>query len=219
MNIIIIGASGHGKVVASIVEQEGKYSIAGFIDGSRDIGSKIVGYEVVGREEDLPRLMQDRTIEGIIVAIGDNFTRSKVTDRIRSLCPSLKFVSTIHPNAFIGREVIVGDGSVIMSGAVVHPCSTIGKSCILFVNSVLDHDSSMGNYSSLGHNASTGGNCHIGDYTAVCIGANVIHGITVGDHSVVGGGAAVIRNIDCFAVAHGIPAKAIRKREIGDKYL
>lgn len=215
--IMIIGASGHAKVIAGIVECEGKHTIAGYVDKGLPIGSMIAGYPVLGDDDDLPRLISDIGICGAILGIGDNFVRSKVTARIAAL--GLPLVSTIHPKAYIGNDVSIGEGSVVMAGAAINCCSTVGKSCILFANSVLDHDSSMGDYSSLGHNASTGGNCHVGDYTAVCIGANIIHGVTVGGHSVVGAGATVLQNVDALTVTYGSPAKYVRSREIGDRYL
>ena len=77
-NIVIIGSSGHAKVIIDIVQQQGKYNIVGLLDRFRDVGEKTLGYPVLGKEEDLPELIKAHALKGAIVAIGDNFVRSKV---------------------------------------------------------------------------------------------------------------------------------------------
>jgi len=218
-SIVIIGSSGHAKVIIDIVEQEGRYKIAGLLDLNRKVGEQTLGYQILGRHEDLPQLVTTHALKGAIVAIGDNFVRSKVAVRVKEACPSLLFVSARHPKASIGRDASVGEGTVIMAGATANPCSSIGRFCILNTNSSLDHDSVMGDFSSLGPRAATGGNCRIGSYSAIAIGAVLIHGIHIGEHTVLGAGSTALRNIDSFKVAYGTPAKVVRDRKPGDTYL
>lgn len=218
-NIVIVGSSGHAKVIIDMVEQEGRYRIIGTLDRDRPVGQETLGYPVLGRQEDLPQLMKRHDLHGAIVAIGDNFVRSRVVDRVLELCPGLPFVSAIHPRATIGKAVSVGVGTVIMAGAVVNPCCSIGRFCILNTNSSLDHDSWMGDYSSLAPAASTGGNCRIGGYSAVGIGAIIKHGVQIGEHTVIGAGSTVLRNQESCRVVYGTPAKQVRTRNPGDKYL
>ena len=218
-NIVIIGSSGHAKVVIDIVEQEGRYKIAGLLDRYRKAGEQTLGYHVMGQEEDLPQLATKHALRGAIVAIGDNFIRSKVAAQVREVCPGLPFVSAIHPKASIAKNVSVGEGSVIVADAAINPCCSIGQFCILNTNSSLDHDSVMEAFSSLAPGVTTGGNCRIGAYAAVGIGAVLIHGIDIGEHAVIGAGSTVLNDIDSFRVAYGTPAKAIRSRKPGDKYL
>lgn len=217
-NIVVIGSSGHAKVVIDIVEREGRYKIAGLLDRYRKVGEQTLGYPVFGQGGDLPQLTTRHALKGAIVAIGDNFIRSKEAARVREVCPDLPFVSAIHPKASIAKSVSVGEGSVIMAGAAMNPCCSIGRFCVLNTNSSLDHDSVMEDFSSLAPRAATGGNCRIGAYSAVGIGAVLINGILVGEHTVIGAGSTVLTNIDSFKVAYGTPAKAIRDRKPGDKY-
>lgn len=218
-NIVIIGSSGHAKVIIDIVQQEGRYHIAGLLDRFRKVDEQTLGYRILGKEEDLPELTKIHFLKGAIVAIGDNFVRSQVVSRIRELCPGLPFVSAVHPKASIATEVSLGEGSVIMSGVSINPCSSVGQFCILNTNSSLDHDSAMEHFSSLAPGVTLGGNCKIGKYSAISIGAVMIHGVHVGEHSVIGAGSLVIKNIESFVVAYGTPAKIIRSRQPGDKYL
>ena len=153
------------------------------------------------------------------MAIGDNFIRSKVTARVREVCPDLPFVTAIHPKATIAKDVSVGEGTVIMAGVTINPCCLIGRFCILNTNSSLDHDSVMEDFSSLVPRVTAGGNCRIGGYSAVSIGTVLIHGIHIGEHTVIGAGSTVLKNLDSFKLAYGTPAKAIRDRKPGDKYL
>jgi sugar O-acyltransferase (sialic acid O-acetyltransferase NeuD family) len=217
--IVIIGSSGHAKVVIDIVEQEGKYAIAGLVDRGCRAGEPILGYDVLGQDEDLPSLIERHSLAGAIVAIGDNFIRSNVAARITAACPGIQFLSAIHPRASIAREVSIGVGTVIMAGVVVNPCCAIGRFCILNSGSSLDHDSIMGDFSSLAPRATTGGNCRIGAYSALCIGAVLTHGVSVGEHAVVGAGSTVLGDIESHTVAYGTPARPIRQRPPGGRYL
>jgi acetyltransferase-like isoleucine patch superfamily enzyme len=89
----------------------------------------------------------------------------------------------------------------------------------LNTNSSLDHDSAMGDYASLAPGVATGGKARIGAFAAICIGAKVRHQVTVGEHTVVGAGAAVLQDLPGSVVAYGTPAKVIRQRQESDEYL
>jgi len=218
-NIVIIGSSSHAKVVIDIVQKEKKYNIVGLLDRYRDVGEKTLGYYILGKEEDLPKLIKVHTLKGVIVAIGDNFVRSKVVAHIKEISPNLPFVTTIHPKASIANEISIGDGTVVMAGVTINPCSTIGRFCILNTNSSLDHDSILEDFASIAPGTTIGGNCHIGRYSAVSIGAVLVPGINIGEHTVIGAGSLVMKSIESFVVAYGAPAKVIRNRKQGEKYL
>lgn len=217
--IVIIGASGHAQVIIDIVEQEGRFSIAGLLDMSRKPGETLLGYPILGPEESLPEWQASFGVTGGIVAIGDNWIRHKVVEKIRKIQPNFQFVTAIHPSASLGKEVKIGEGTVVMAGAVINPCSKIGRFCILNTRCSLDHDGVMEDFSSLAPGVTTGGNVQIGAYSAVSLGANLIHGIKVGKHSLVGAGATVLEDIPDYAVAFGVPAKVMREREKGERYL
>lgn len=219
-NIIIFGASGHAKVVIDIVEKERKYKIAGIVEKINSYECHdIFGYKILGTDEDVPTLISKHSIVGGIVAIGDNFIRKKIVDNLEKLSPDFKFITSIHPSANIGRDVIIADGTVIMAGVTINTCCSIGSHCIVNTNSSLDHDSCMGDFSSLGPNAVIGGNARIGSFTVIGIGATLIHGVQIGEHTVIGAGATVIRDIGSYNIAYGTPARIIRERKIGERYL
>ena len=218
-NIVIVGASGHARVIVDILEKESKYLIAGFVDSGRTVGERIIGYEVLGMETDIPHLAIIHKIAGFIIAIGDNNVRALVAEKILKILPHAQFISAIHPHSIIGKEVYIGAGSVVMAGAVINPCSTIGNFCIVNTKASLDHDSAMGDFSSLAPGVTTGGNCYIGEFSAIGIGATIKHGVTIGAHSVIGGAAMVMQDVQAFTVNYGVPSKKVRSRIQGEKYL
>lgn len=218
-NVIIFGASGHGSVVLDCIEQEGKYNMIGFVDSYKKKGRRQNGYEILGNEADLPVLIEKFNIFGIIVAIGDNWTRKTIVDKVSEIAPNLNFISAIHPNATIGKDVVIGTGTVIMPGAIVNANCTVGEFCILNTSCSLDHDGRMEHFSSLAPRVCTGGNLHLGKYSALCLGANVIESITIGEHVVVGAGSLVISDFESYVLVYGSPARVIKPRAIGDKYL
>ncbi|WP_175999177.1 acetyltransferase [Burkholderia stabilis] len=218
-NIVIVGSSGHAKVVIDIVEQAGRYRIAGLIDAFRPRGEETLGYAVLGTERDLPQLIDTHGLAGVLVAIGDNHARETVTATLAALAPGLPCVSAVHPSACIGKASTIGAGTVVMAGAVINPCCTIGEGCIVNTNASLDHDGVMEDFSSLAPGVVTGGNCRIGHGAAVGLGAMLRHRIAVGEHSVVGAGAVVLRDVAPYTVAYGNPARRVRDRAAGERYL
>lgn len=219
LNIIVIGSSGHAKVVIDSIEKENKYEIIGLLDRFKEVGSNSLGYKILGKEEDLQDLIKTYKIEGGIIAIGDNFVRYTVYDKISRNIPQFNFIKVIHPSAQIAKNVIIGKGTVIMANTVISSDATVGDFCIINNNSSLDHDSKMLDYSSLGPGSCIGGNVEIGTFTAISLGAKVIHRIIIGEHTIIGTGATVVKNIPKYVVAYGTPAKVIRGRIPGEKYI
>jgi sugar O-acyltransferase (sialic acid O-acetyltransferase NeuD family) len=218
-NIIIFGASGHGSVVADCMERQGRYKLVGFVDSFKKRGISHSGYPVLGTEMDLPYIISAFAVNAGVVAIGDNWLRKRMVDKILDIAPDFTFISVVHPMATIGRKVVVGNGSVVMPGAIVNSGSIIGEHCIINTNASLDHDGIMGNFSSLAPRVSTGGHLLLGSFSAVCLGASIIENIEIGDHAVIGAGALVVNHLPGHVVAFGSPAKVVRSRSKGEPYL
>lgn len=218
-NIIIIGASGHGGMVLDCIRKEGRYRVLGFVDSFKKKGTKQSGLKVLGSELDLPWLIWKLNIQGAIVAIGNNWIRKGIVDKISKIAPTLEMVTTIHPNATIALSAKIGRGNFIAPGALVNANSQIGDFCILNTNSSLGHDGKMGNFSSISSGVCTGGQLILGAYSAISLGVNVIENISVGEHSLIGAGSLVIDHVDAYSMVYGSPARFIRRRKTGDGYL
>ncbi|MEQ8168294.1 MAG: acetyltransferase [Candidatus Eremiobacterota bacterium] len=218
-NILIFGASGHGKVIIDIVEKEHIYNISGLIDDNKNLPVDFSGYRLLGTTDEIIHIIKKCNIYGGIVAIGDNWIRSKIVNKIREILPDFIFVNTIHPSAQIARNVTTGKGCVVMAGAVINSDTRTGDFCIINTGSSVDHDNIIEDYASIAPGVTTGGNVKIGSFSAVSLGASIIHGVTVGEHTVVGAGSTVLKDLPSYVVAYGTPAQVVRERHAGEKYL
>lgn len=215
-NIIIFGSGGHAKVVIDIFEKSFDYRILGISDENRSKTEKVYGYEILSTEYLLNNMDE---IHGGIIAFGDNWTRNQKAEKIIRLFPNFHFVPAIHPAAIIGSGVSIGRGTVVMAGAVINSCTAIGEHCIINTCASIDHDCTIEDFASIAPGATLGGNVKIGKYSAISLGSNVIHSVQIGEHSIIGAGSTVVKNVDSFNVAYGCPAKIIRSRTKGEKYL
>lgn len=209
-NILIIGSSGHSRVIIDIIEKEGKYKIIGYIDKNYEENQYIFNYPVLGSDDDIPKIINEYSIYGAIIAIANNKIRYNLKNKIKKISPNLNFISAIHPHSVIGRNVKIGEGSAIMAGAIINSNTKIGKFCIINTKASLDHDSIMYNFSSLGPNVTTGGSCSIGKMSFVGIGAVISDNIKIGQNSIIGANSTVLKNIGDLKVAYGSPSKIIR---------
>lgn len=218
-NVLIVGASGHSKVIIDIIHKTKAYNIVGFIDSYKKKGDTVYGYKILANFSDIDDIILNYDIFGIIMGIGDNHTRKKCKEKISKISSSIKFVPVVHPNAVLANDIIVPDGTVIMAGVVINADAKLGEFCILNTNSSLGHDSIMKDYSSLAPGVTIGGNVKIGYCSAICLKASVINNVTIGKYTVIGAGAVVVSNIGPKSVAYGVPARFIRDRKPGSKYL
>lgn len=218
-NIILFGSSGHAKVVIDIIEKQDQYTLVGLLDSYREPGETTLGYPVLGSEADLPALVERHALNGILIAVGDNYGRAAVAGKVREVAPTLPFVSAIHPTAVVGRGVSVGDGTVVMAGAILNPGSAVGRHCIVNTKASLGHDSVMSDFASIAPGSTIAGDCHIGTGAAISIGATVRQKLEIGEHSLVGAGSLVLQHVESYSLVYGVPAARVRSRTPGETYL
>lgn len=217
--ILILGASGHGCVAADTVCAGGQYRIAGFVDACSG-PHKSAGFgPVLGSDSDLPDLLSRHSIDHLFVAIGDNWTRQQVIARVRNACPTVRFPALIHPSAVIARETGIMEGSLVCSGAVIGVGASAGAFSIVNTRASLDHHARLGDFASLAPAAATGGHAQIEEGSAIGMGAMIHHGVTIGAWSVLGSGSVANRDIPAGSLAFGCPARVIRARAPGERYL
>jgi sugar O-acyltransferase (sialic acid O-acetyltransferase NeuD family) len=219
MDVVVYGASEHGKYTIDILEKAGTHRVVGLLDDAAAVGTTVLGYPVLGSGADLVALRRLYGFGGGVVAIGDNHLRSRVVARIREVDPGFEFVAAVHPFTSIGSETTIGAGSVLMAGAIVNGSSRVGEHCFIATKASLDHDSVMEDFSSLSPGVSTGGQVRIGGWSTVSIGASVLHGRTIGQHTVIGAGSTVTSDMPSHVVAYGTPCRVVRSRSEGDRYL
>jgi len=218
-SILIFGAGGHAKVIVDIIEKQGKYNIAGFIDNHCSKNTVIMGYKVIGNDSAFKEIVSSYEIYGGVIGIGDNSIRSKIRNQIIKVIPNFEFINCIHPKAVVAKDVTLGDGNVVMAGAIINSSTKIKNHCILNTNSSIDHDGLMSDFSSIAPNTTVGGSVEIGDYSAIGIGANIFDSIKIGCNCVIGGGSLVCNDTKDNSIYYGSPSKFIREHKIGDRYL
>jgi sugar O-acyltransferase (sialic acid O-acetyltransferase NeuD family) len=219
MNILLLGASGHARVIIDIVERAARHRIVGLLTEDLSVDATCSGYPILGCLDDLVARTAEYRVEGIIAAVGDNWSRSDVLRRVNNTIPELSAVPAVHPSAELGKCVSVGDGTVIMAGVVINSGTRIGQHCIVNTRASIDHDCVIEDFASVAPGATLGGNVRVGRFAAVSLGANVIHGVTIGEHTVVGAGSVVLSDLPSHVVAYGVPARIVRQRSEGQRYL
>jgi sugar O-acyltransferase (sialic acid O-acetyltransferase NeuD family) len=218
--LAIVGSGGHAKCVVECVEQQGRYAIVAFIDDFKVPGSRVFGHPVLGPcNAEIVRQLRELGVETAVVAIGDNATRARVVEKLRTLWPTLVAATIVHPSAIVSRSASIGNGTVVLPGAIIHVDCRVGIHCIINTKASLDHDCVMGDFSALAPGATISGYVQLGNYSWIAAGAVVVHGRKIGEHTVIGAGAVVVRDMPAFVVAFGNPARPVRTREATDKYL
>lgn len=203
-NLIIIGAGGHGKVIADIAQKMNKYETISFLDDENIKES--VGLPVIDKVANFEKYIKSADI---FVAIGKSKIRERFIDELLSLGASLPVL--IHPNATIGACVEIGVGSAIMAGAVINPDAKIGKGVIVNTCSSVDHDCIISDYAHISVGARIAGTVKIGTNTWIGAGATVSNNVDICADCMIGAGAVVVKDINRAGIYIGVPAKKYEK--------
>ena len=191
MKLTILGASGHGKVVADIAKLNG-YDEIEILDDDESL-SCCGQYSVIGKCEEAKEVPND-----IFFAIGS----VKYRKRFLELFSTKHIPILVHPDAVIAEGVEIGIGTVVTAGVVINPGTIIGKGCIVNTCASIDHD------------------CEIGDYVHVAVGAHLCGTVLVGDDTWIGAGSTVSNNVNiCGGCTVGAGAVVIKDIEEKDTYI
>ena len=218
-NIVLIGGGNQAHYTIDIIEKEGKYNIVGIIDSIQEIGSDRFRYKILGKQENLKELILLYNIEGGIISIGDNWSRYYVYNQIIDLIPDFNFVNAIHPSVVIGNTTKLGVGIVAMAGCIFNPKAKIGNFTFFATGAQVEHDNEIGDFASISAGSLTGGYVKLGKFSAITLGVTVIDRIEIGENTVVGAGSLVTKSLPDNILAYGNPAKIIRNRTKGEKFL
>ena len=196
--LIILGASGHGKVAADIAVRTGYDEIL-FLDDNPEV-RECLGWPVAGGIAQAEALSGD-----FFVAIGSPKTRETLQNRLEDRGKTV--VSLIHPAAVIGAAASIGAGTIVMAGAVINPCAVIGRGCIINTCASVDHDCAIEDFVHVSVGAHIAGTVRIGPRTWIGTGATVINNLSVAADCMIGAGATVVRPITEAGTYMGTPAR------------
>jgi sugar O-acyltransferase (sialic acid O-acetyltransferase NeuD family) len=213
--LVIFGSGGYAECVVEAVEAAGIFEIAGMV--LTPSSTMPTSSRPIIAERDF---LSDgaRPMLGV-VAVGDSFRRQQVVDMISGKLPAFRFATIVHPSAVISPSAKLGEGTVVLANAVVGAQVLIGRHSLLFSTTVVEHGSTVGEFVSTAPGVSVGGDVRIGDRTFIGIGASISHGTQIGRDVVIGAGAAVVASSGDNVVLAGVPAREIRQRDTGERYL
>lgn len=218
-NIIIIGGGNQAHYTIDIIEKEGKYRIIGIIDSVQEVGSHRFNYPIIGRQEDIQEIIKTYQISGGIITIGDNWSRYYVYKQIKELVPSFEFVNAIHPSTIVGNGVKIGVGVTAMAGCIFNPKCVVGDFTFFATGAQVEHDCIVEDFASISAGSITGGYVRLGKYSAITLGVTVFDRVEIGENTVVGAGSLVVKDLPSNVLAYGNPARVIRSRVKGEKFL
>lgn len=200
--LLIIGASGHGKVVADTALRNGYEKIA-FLDDNESV-TECMGFPVIGKTSTIYSYPD----ADAFVAIGNPGIRERIQKELTE--KGVKIVTLIHPSAVIGTKVQIGAGTVIMAGAVINPDTCIGNGCIINTGATVDHDNKIADFAHVSVGSHLAGTVTIGKKTWIGVGAAVSNNITICDDCMIGAGAVIIKDIAEPGTYVGVPARKVK---------
>ncbi len=204
--LIVFGAGGHGKVVATIAAKAG-FLLAGFADDNDGLhGSTTLGLPVLGGLEWLYDMPPETYM--IALAVGDNYARMAVAHSLIS--HHIEVATICSPSAIIADSALIGRGTVVMPGVVLNPDAVVGEGAILNTGAIVEHDVAIGHYAHVSPNAALGGGARVGDLAHIAISATVLPSVRIGSRSILGAGSVAVRDIPEGVVAFGSPARVQR---------
>jgi sugar O-acyltransferase (sialic acid O-acetyltransferase NeuD family) len=171
-SILLVGAGGHAKVCIDVIQQEGRFSIKGLVGLPHEVENQVLGYSVLGKDEDLPELIRDCT--NVLITIGQVKTpkpRILLYDLIhKNSCTSPVIVS---PHAYVSPHASIGEGTIVMHGAIINAAAVVGENCIINSQALIEHDVVIKDH------------CHIATAATINSGVYVGNGTFIGSNSVV----------------------------------
>jgi sugar O-acyltransferase (sialic acid O-acetyltransferase NeuD family) len=207
MNVLLIGAGGHARVIAEIVQLMG-FELLGFLDDDADLkGQKLAGSLVL----DTIQAYENYSFDKMIIGIGSNFVRQKLITGSLSVVPDEQWFTAIHPKSIISPSAKIGHGTAIMAGAIVNCDVTIKNHVIINTGATIDHECVIEDYAHIAPGTNLAGGVLIGIGSLMGIASSAIPYCKVGSWSTVGAGATVVHDIEDFLTVVGTPARPITK--------
>lgn len=200
--IVVYGAGGHGRVVADAAAASG-FEVLGFIDDGMAEGTIRDGRMVLGKD-----VLAVSIAPAVALGIGDNRVRRSLALRLKA--HALRLATVIHPRAVVSAHATVGEGAVVLANAVVGTGAVIGSGAIANTGSIVEHDAFVGDFSHVAPHATLCGAARVGAGALAGANSTILIGRSLGDHSILGAGAVLVRDIPEACVAAGMPAVVVR---------
>lgn len=204
--VIILGAGGHAKVLIDALLASSAV-LAGVVDPDPELaGATILGVPVLGGDDVVREFPppEVRLVNGL-GSVGLPIKRQQLFNRFKAL--GYSFASVIHPSAVIALDVVLGEGSQIMAGAVIQPGCRIGDNVIINTRASVDHDCVTGDHVHVAPGVTLSGGVQLGAGSHVGTGVTVIQGVVIGNDCLVAAGAVVTKDVIAGTKVRGVPAR------------
>ncbi len=192
--IILVGGGGHCKSCIDVIEQEGRYRIAGVVDFPEKLNNKILGYEIIATDEDLGTLI--KAYQYFLITIGQiKLPQKRITlfDSLKDL--GAQFPVIISPLAYISTHAQIGEGTIVMHDAVINAGARIGSNCIINTKALIEHDAVIGDHCHISTGAIINGGVSVGEKTYFGSNSTTREYTEIGKESVIGFNVKVMKNI------------------------
>lgn len=200
--IILVGAGGHCRSCIDVIEQEDRFEILGIVDkaGSGE-SNAVLDYPLMGTDDDLSVLRKECGRALVTVGqIKSVAARIRIFKQLKAL--GFELPTIISPLAYVSPHATIGEGSIVMHGAIVNAGAKIGGNCILNSHSLVEHDAEIGDFVHVSTGAIINGDSKVYNNSFVGSGAIVIHGITLPEYSFVRAGLLVVSDKDVRTLEH-----------------
>ena len=193
-SILLLGAGGHARSCIDVIEEQGLYQIVGLIGVESERGASVFGYPVLGTDAELPELL--KRYDAGLVTIGQIKDFEPRIQLFEQLFESGRAQPPIiSPHAHVSRHAVVGDGTIVLHGAIVNAGASVGRNCIINSLAIVEHDAAVGDHCHISTGARLNSSVVIGEGSFVGSGVTIKQGVRIGRHCVVGMGLSVRR--DC----------------------
>ena len=188
--LILLGAGGHAHACVDVIEQHGRYEIAGLVGMPEEVNSISLGYSVIASDRDLPELA--KSCRYALVTVGQ-IGSAENRMRLYRLAVELGFElpAIVSPLAYVSRHAVIGAGTIVMHGAIVNAGARLGDNCIVNTRALIEHDATVEDHCHISTGAILNGNVRLGAGSFVGSGSTIREGVALGKACVVGMGVAV----------------------------
>lgn len=212
MKCVIIGAGRYGEVYLSFLCEAG-YEIIGFLDDTPEKqGTLVLGLPVLGTTSILSEVKRRYGVEAVFCPLGNNNARLKFLKEAQSY--GLKTPNYIHPMVNIAPDVTIGDGVYILMGTAIMPHTKLSDFVMISQNTSIGHHTTIDTGVFVSSGVNIGAGINLKPYAYIGIGVTIMTGVSVvGEDSLIGAGAVVIKDVPEKAVLAGVPAKVLRFKQ------
>lgn len=202
--MLIVGAGGHSRSCIDIIHASNKFTIHGLIGFDDQVGQTILGYQVIGSDNDLALFRSD--CEFAFIAIGQIKTasvRQNIFSNLRDL--GYSFPTFVSSRAYVSPFASIGAGTIVMPGGIIGPGAKVGENCIINSQALVEHDAVVGDHCHISTGARINGGVTIDGGSFIGSGSILREGVKVGKNSLVGAGQTVLKDLPANSFVRGSP--------------